>query len=196
MSIADRYLHTLVVKRMAATTAGGADTAGGASTTLTADTAVGALTLAVGSAVGISDGDWLRIGDVGEREVRQVAVGGVASLVVTLTAPLQAAHDSGDAVREVDDAGAGTTDAYGQPVLAATTVATVPGLIQPRKGREVAYTTQAGPVVADFYGYCDPLATLDNECWLEVGGVRYDVLHVADAGGLGHHYELDLRRIE
>lgn len=90
----------------------------------------------------------------------------------------------------------GTTDTYGQPVTAEATVASVPGLVQPRKGREVTYVTQAGPVVADHYGYCDPLASLDAECWLEVDGIRYDVLHVADAAGLGHHYELDLRRVE
>lgn len=87
-------------------------------------------------------------------------------------------------------------DDYGQPVTAEETLATVPGLVQPRKGREVAYVTQGGPVVADYYGYCAPLAGLDASCWLEVAGVRYDVLHVADAAGLGHHLELDLRRVE
>lgn len=90
----------------------------------------------------------------------------------------------------------GATDDYGQPVTAETVVASVPGLVQPRKGREVTYTTQAGPAIADFYGYCDPLASLDTDCWLVVDGVRYDVLHVADSAGLGHHYELDLRRVD
>jgi hypothetical protein len=196
MSIADRYRHMLVVKRMVATTSGGTETGGGASTTLTADTAVGALTIAIASAVGVADGNWLRVGDVGELEIRQVAAGGVAALVVTLTAPLQLAHDSGDAVREVDDAGTGTVDDYGQPVTAETTVATVPGLVQPRRAREVELASQAGVVVADYVGYCDLLATLTTACWLEVGGVRYDVVSIADAGGVGHHLELGLKRVD
>lgn len=86
-------------------------------------------------------------------------------------------------------------DDYGQPVMAEVTLATVPGLVQPRKGREVSFTTQAGPVVSDFYGYCAPLAGLDSACWLEVGSTRYDVLNVADAAGLGHHLELALKLV-
>lgn len=89
----------------------------------------------------------------------------------------------------------GGTDDYGQPLTAETTVATVPGWIQPRKGREVSFTTEAGPVVADWYGYMAPLASLGTDCWLEVSGVRYDVLNVVDAAGVGDHYELDLRRV-
>ena len=54
-------------------------------------------------------------------------------------------HDSGDAVREVDDAGSPVVDDYGQPIVAETTVATVPGLLQPRAGgREVQIVSQAG----------------------------------------------------
>lgn len=87
----------------------------------------------------------------------------------------------------------GGTDDFGQPLAAETTVATVAGLIQPRRGREVTYTTQAGPVVADWYGYCDPLPTLTTDCWLEVSGIRYDVLAVKPE--MSHHVEIDLRRI-
>ena len=195
MSIQSRYRHTLVVKRMVATTSGGAETAGGANTTLTADTAVGATSLPVASAVGIADGKWQRVGDLGEREIRQVAVGGVTGLNVTLTAPLTLAHDSGDQVREVDDAGSVTLDDYGQAVMAETTVATVAGLVQPRRAREVELASQAGVVVADYVGYCDPLATLGTDCWIEVSAVRYDVLSISDAAGLNHHLELGLRRV-
>jgi hypothetical protein len=188
-------IHTLVIKRMAAATSGAAETAGGADTTLTADTAVGATALHVASAAGIADGDWLRVGDVGETEIRQVAVGGVVALVVTLTAPLTKSHDSSDQVREVDDAGTVTVDDYRQPVSAPTTVATVPGLIQPRKASEVALTSQAGAVIGDYVGYVRPLAGLTTGDWIEMGGVRYDILGMPDAAGLGHHLELSLKAV-
>ncbi len=84
----------------------GAETGGGADTTLAADVAAGSLTITVASATGIAANDYLRIGDVDEREVRRVAVGGVSGTTITLTAGLGRAHDAGDQVREVDDAGA------------------------------------------------------------------------------------------
>lgn len=195
MSFDARLIHTLVVKRNVATTSGGAETGGGANTTLTADTAAGATTLPVASAAGIGDGNWLRIGDVTEREIRQVATGGVVALNVTLTAALTLAHDSGDQVREVDDAGTTTLDDYGQPVMAPTTVATVAGLIQPRKATEVALASQAGAVIGGHVGYLRPLAGLTTADWIEYGGVRYDILSMPDAAGLGHHLELDLRAV-
>jgi len=89
----------------------------------------------------------------------------------------------------------GTLDDYGQPVSAPATVATVPGLVQPRRAREVALASQAGAVVGDYVGYMDPLAGLGTDCWVEVRGVRYDVLAMPDAAGIGHHLELDLKRV-
>jgi hypothetical protein len=195
MTFGDLLIHTLVVRRNVPTTGGGAETAGGAATTLTADTTVGAMLLPVASAAGIADGNWLRVGDTGEREARQVAVGGVAGLNVTITAPLALAHDSGDQVREVDDAGAVTLDDYGQPVTAEATVATVAGLIQPRKAREVELSSQAGAVVGEHVGYLAPLAGLTTADWILLGSVRYDILSIADAAGQGHHLELALRQV-
>ncbi len=89
----------------------------------------------------------------------------------------------------------GAVDDYGQPVVAESTVATVPGLVQPRKAREVELASQAGAVVADYVAYIDPLAGLLTGDWVEVGGVRYDILSIADAGGVGHHLELGLRQV-
>lgn len=88
----------------AATT--GAETVGGANTTLSADTIAGAFTVTVASATSIADGDYLRVGDAGETEIRQVATGGVSGTTITLTAALGRAHDAGDQVREVDSSGA------------------------------------------------------------------------------------------
>jgi len=86
----------------------GAETGGGADTTLSADVAAGSLTITVASATGIADNNYLRIGDVNEREIRRVAVGGVSGTTITLTAALGRSHDAGDQVREVDDAGTAT----------------------------------------------------------------------------------------
>ena len=94
-----------------------------------------------------------------------------------------------------DGSGAPVLDEYRQPVMAATTVATVPGLVQPRSAREVALASQAGAAIGDHVGYLRPLAGLTTRDWLEVGGARYDIVSVYDAGGQGHHLELGLRRI-
>lgn len=89
----------------------------------------------------------------------------------------------------------GSLDGYGQPVSTEATVATVPGLVQPRSARELALASQAGVVVGEHAGYLDPLAALGTDCWIEVAGVRYDVVAIYDAGGVGHHLELGLQRV-
>lgn len=195
MPIETRYRHTLVIKRMVATGSGGAETVGGADTTLAADTAAGDLTISVADATDIADGDWLRVGDEGETEVRQVAIDGVAGSVVTLTAELDRPHDSGDQVRELDGPGDPALDDYGQPVPAPEVFATVAGLIQPRSAREVALTSQAGVVIGSHVGYMAPLTGLTTHDWIERAGLRYDIVSIADAGGVGHHWELGLQAV-
>lgn len=86
-------------------------------------------------------------------------------------------------------------DAYGQPVTTETTLATVPGLIQPRNAREVAAANQAGAEIGDLVCYMAPLAGVDKGCWILKGGARYDILTDPDAAGLGHHLELGVRRV-
>ncbi|HUW17468.1 MAG TPA: hypothetical protein VMW94_10350 [Actinomycetes bacterium] len=88
-----------------------------------------------------------------------------------------------------------TVDAYGQPVGSTETVATVGGLVQPRRAREVALASQAGVVLGEHVGYLDPLPGLLTGDWIEVGGDRYDILAIYDAGGVGHHLELGLRKV-
>lgn len=92
-------------------------------------------------------------------------------------------------------AATGALDAYGQPVTSTVTVATVPGLIQPRTSRELALASQAGALIGEHVGYLRPLAGLGTDCWIELGGARYDLVSVDDAAGLGHHLELGLRRV-
>lgn len=83
-------------------------------------------------------------------------------------------------------------DDYGQPVMVEATVATIAGRIAPRSVREVALLAQGGAVVSTHTGYIWPLAGLDTGCWIESGGVRYDIVGMPDAAGHGHHLELAL----
>lgn len=195
MSFDDMLRHTLVVKRLVAVTSGGAETAGGASTTLTADTAIGATSIAVALATAIAVGNFLRLGDTGETEVAQVGAGYTTGLAIPTVAPLTRAHDSGDAVRELDDAGGVTIDDYGQPVSAPAILATVDGLIQPRSAREVALLSQGGAVVSSHVGFMWPLAGLTTACWIELDGVRYDITGIHDEAGQAHHVKLDLQAV-
>ena len=54
-------------------------------------------------------GEFLKVGDTGETEIRSIVTVGTSSLGgntgLTLSAPLVFAHDAGDAILEVDDAG-------------------------------------------------------------------------------------------
>ena len=86
----------------------------------------------------------------------------------------------------------GAFDGYGQPVTAETTVTTVSGRITPKNAREVALLSQAGAVVSTHTAYLWPLAGLDTGCWIETGGVRYDITAINDAAGAGHHLILGL----
>lgn len=89
----------------------------------------------------------------------------------------------------------GATDEYGQPVATTSTLATVAGLIQPRKAQEVALLSQAGAVASTHVGFMYPLAGLGTDCWIELDGVRYDVTGIHDAAGQAHHLQLDLRAV-
>jgi hypothetical protein len=85
-----------------------AETGGGLDTTLSSDVAAGATNIKVESVTGIVAGEFLRVGDVGQTEIREiltVGTAGAGGTGVTFTAALTMAHDAGDQVREVDDAG-------------------------------------------------------------------------------------------
>ena len=86
-------------------------------------------------------------------------------------------------------------DTYNQPVSAPATLATVKGRIRPRTAREVPLTSEAGAVVSTHIGDIRPLAGLGTDCWIESGGVRYDVTGMPDAAGAGHHLMLDLQAV-
>lgn len=192
MSFDDLLIHSLVIYHSAPVTAGGAETVGGANTTLTADSAVGATSLAVALGTHIAAGRFLRVGDVGEREVAVVGSGYVSGLTVPTVAPLTIAHDSGDQVRELDDAGATTLDDYGQATYAPAVLATVDGRIRPRTAREVPLTSQAGAAISTHIADLYPVTGITTACWIEHDGQRFDITGVSDAAGAGHHMTLDL----
>jgi hypothetical protein len=203
MSLDDMFNRTLTIKRLAAVLSSAAETVGGADTTLVADTAAGALTFNVDDGAGIMPAIFLRLGDAREREIAEVAA--VLDVLdeddvylyttVTPVLPLMLPHDSADQVREVDGAGVATVDENGYEVTAPVTVATVAGRIRPLTAAEVPLASQAGAVVSTHVGYIWPLSGLDTGCWVETGGVRYDMTGILDGGGQGHHLELQLRAV-
>jgi hypothetical protein len=98
----------------------------------------------------------------------------------------------------LDEHGDPILDDYSQPVMGEVTVATVAGLLQPRRAREIAEANQTGAVIGEYVAYMDPLPTIGSDCWIERDGIRYDVLMdatEADAAGLGDHYEVGCRRV-
>lgn len=192
MSLDDLFNASLVIKRLAPTTTG-TDTVGGASTTLAAAAIAGSTSIAVASVTSIATNDYLRIGASGQTEVGRVA--SIAGTTVTLTAALILNHASGDAVREVTAAGTPVLNDYGQPVMAPATVATVDGRIRPVSAREMPLVSEAGAVLSTHVGDLWPLAGLDSGCWIESGGIRYDITGISDAAGAGHHLMLGLKAV-
>ena len=192
MSFDDLLNASLVIYRMAAATSGGAETAGGANTTLTADVAAGASSIHVALATHVAAGRFLRVGDVGETEIAVVGAAYVSGLTVPTVEPLSRAHDSGDQVRELDDAGAVVTDDYGQATFVPAVLATVDGRIRPITAREVPLSSEAGAAITTHVADLYPVTGLTTACWIESGGVRYDIHGIRDAAGQGHHLALDL----
>jgi len=85
-------------------------------------------------------------------------------------------------------------DDYNQPVYTDTTVATVPGLIQPRRASETP-NVEAGAAVLTDVAFLDP-TDITSRDWLVVDGLRYDLVGPPrNAGGVDHHLELDLRQV-
>jgi head-tail adaptor len=95
----------------------------------------------------------------------------------------------------VDGDGDLVLDDYGQPMVTATTLATVDGRIDPLTAREVARSSQAGAALSTHCGYLYPVTGLTAACWIEVGSERYDIVGVPDAAGAGHHLELALKKV-
>jgi hypothetical protein len=89
----------------------------------------------------------------------------------------------------------GTLDDYGQPASTAEVLVAVRGRIRPRTAREVPLASQAGAAVSTHVGDLYPVAGITTACWIESGGVRYDITGISDAAGAGHHLVLDLAAV-
>jgi hypothetical protein len=95
----------------------------------------------------------------------------------------------------IERASDGAVDEYNQPSRIWATLATVRGLIQPKRAREVAQLNQAGAVVSTHTVFLAPTDVREADRILADDGQRYEIDGVRDAAGLGHHLELDARTV-
>ena len=96
----------------------------------------------------------------------------------------QAVMDGGDPMLDDD----------GHTITEAVVVATVRGRVQPKTAREVAWASQAGPVISDHTIFMRTYPLLSSDVLIE-SGRRFDIQSWADAGGSDHHLEVDARLI-
>lgn len=95
------------------------------------------------------------------------------------------------------DAGVPTYDELGHPITSELeVVASWACRIQPKTQRELALASQAGAVVADhtIFGYATNVRSSDR--LVATDGRVFEVVgEPEDAGGQGHHIELQARRV-
>jgi hypothetical protein len=92
----------------------------------------------------------------------------------------------------------GVVDEYNQPTTTYATLASVPGLMQPKRVNELAQLNQAGATVSTHTGYLRPTEIQPSDRVRIASGPMagtYEIDGVRDAAGLGHHYELDCRMV-
>lgn len=98
----------------------------------------------------------------------------------------------------IERATPGAADDYNQPTRTYATLATVPGLIQPKTAREVAQGNEAGAVVSTHTAYLRPTDVQPSDrLRIAAGGMAgtYQIDGVRNAAGLGHHLEIDCRQV-
>lgn len=96
----------------------------------------------------------------------------------------------------IERATPGTVDDYNQPSETWATIATVPALVQPKSGRELAQLNNAGPVRFEYriFMRVTDVAEGDHLVRQDPGEV-YQIGFVADAAGIGHHLEIEASRV-
>lgn len=98
----------------------------------------------------------------------------------------------------IERATPGAVDDYNQPTLTWATLATVPGLIQPKSAREIAQLNETGAVRATHTAYLRPTDINEaDRITIAAGGMAgtYQIDGIQDAAGHGHHLEIDCSRV-
>lgn len=98
----------------------------------------------------------------------------------------------------IERATAGAVDEYNQPTLTWATLTTVPGLVQPKSVREVAQLNEAGAVVSTHTAFLRPTDITERDRIAIAAGSMagtYQIDGIRDAAGLGHHLEIDCRKV-
>ena len=89
----------------------------------------------------------------------------------------------------------GAVDEYNQPTQVFAALATVPALVQPKSGRELAQLNEAGPVKGTYRVFMRPTDVTEGDHLVTAAGEVYEIGFVANAGGVSHHLELDATRV-
>lgn len=90
----------------------------------------------------------------------------------------------------------GSVDEYNQPAQVFAPLATVKALIQPKSGRELAQTNDAGPVRGEYRIFMFPTDVTEGDHLVRQEPAEvYEIGFVANAGGVDHHLELDAHRV-
>lgn len=93
----------------------------------------------------------------------------------------------------------GAPDEYNALERTWSTLAAVPGLIQPKTAREVAQLNQAGAVVSTHTIYTRPTEIQPSDRVKVAGGLMagtYEIDGIRDQAGRGHHLAMDARMVE
>lgn len=90
-----------------------------------------------------------------------------------------------------------TVDEWNNPIVTWATQATVAGLVQPKRAREVAQLNETGAVRATHTIYLRPTDLTEADRIRVVVGPpgTYELDGIRDAAGLGHHLEIDAHTV-
>lgn len=94
----------------------------------------------------------------------------------------------------VNRATAGAVDEYNQPSETYAQLAVVQALIQPKDGTELALLNEAGPVRGRYRVFMYPTDVREGDQLIHDDEI-YELTFIANAGGAGHHLEIDAERI-
>ncbi len=89
-----------------------------------------------------------------------------------------------------------TPDEAGQLSGAPTVVATVKARLSQGRGRVKERKSEKKVGIAYHTIFMRPYAGLTIKHDLRLGGTRYDIIHIDNPGGMGHHFECTVEEID